>query len=390
MKRERSTPAAARVADGLLASRRALPIWSAQQELLREVASSPTLILTGDTGCGKTTQIPQFLHGAGYSARGIIGITQPRRVAAMSVAQRVAAEMGTQVGELVGYCVRFDDRSGPRTRIRYVTDGMLLREAMGDPLLSRYSVLIVDEAHERSLQTDVVLAILKAAQAARGLKAEPKPAEAEAEAGAEPPTVTAEPGATSITPRAKGAARRAAPPLKLLVMSATLELEVLCGHCPHPEPGPEPDPYPNPDPDPNPDPNPNPDPDQVFCGYFGGAPAVQVLGRAYPVQLMYAPEPQPDYVEAAVTTVLQLHMDAAPGDVLVFLTGQAGPAILAMALLTMALLTMALLTMALLTMANLQLGAQRCDRLAVAWLGLGLGLGLGTRLGIGIRIGLWF
>ena len=199
MKRER-TPAAARVADGLLASRRALPIWSAQQELLREVASSPTLILTGDTGCGKTTQIPQFLHAAGYSARGIIGITQPRRVAAMSVAQRVAAEMGTQVGELVGYCGRFDDRSGPRTRIRYVTDGMLLREAMGDPLLSRYSVLIVDEAHERSLQTDVVLAILKAAQAARALKEPP--------AEAEPPTTPAEPGATSITPRAKGAARR--------------------------------------------------------------------------------------------------------------------------------------------------------------------------------------
>ena len=184
MKRER-TPAAGRVADGLLASRRALPIWSAQKELLREVASSPTLILTGDTGCGKTTQIPQFLHAAGYSARGIIGITQPRRVAAMSVAQRVAAEMGTQVGELVGYCVRFDDRSGPRTRIRYVTDGMLLREAMSDPLLSRYSVLVVDEAHERSLQTDVVLAILKAAQAARAKKAV-GPSEAEPGTAAEP------------------------------------------------------------------------------------------------------------------------------------------------------------------------------------------------------------
>ena len=290
MKRER-TPAAGRVADGLLASRRALPIWSAQKELLREVASSPTLILTGDTGCGKTTQIPQFLHAAGYSARGIIGITQPRRVAAMSVAQRVAAEMGTQVGELVGYCVRFDDRSGPRTRIRYVTDGMLLREAMSDPLLSRYSVLVVDEAHERSLQTDVVLAILKAAQAARAKKAvgptEAEPTEAEP-TEAEPGTA-AEPSATGIAPRAKGAPRRAAPPLKLLVMSATLELE-------------------------------------VFCGYFGGAPAVQVLGRAYPVQLMYTPTPQPDYLEAAVTTVIQLHLDAAPGDVLVFLTGQAGAA----------------------------------------------------------------
>ena len=295
MKRER-TPAAGRVADGLLASRRALPIWSAQKELLREVASSPTLILTGDTGCGKTTQIPQFLHAAGYSARGIIGITQPRRVAAMSVAQRVAAEMGTQVGELVGYCVRFDDRSGPRTRIRYVTDGMLLREAMSDPLLSRYSVLVVDEAHERSLQTDVVLAILKAAQAARAKKAvgptEAEPTEAEpteAEPTEAEPGTAAEPSATGIAPRAKGAPRRAAPPLKLLVMSATLELA-------------------------------------VFCGYFGGAPAVQVLGRAYPVQLMYTPTPQPDYLEAAVTTVIQLHLDAPPGDVLVFLTGQVGSA----------------------------------------------------------------
>ena len=230
MKRER-TPAAARTADGLLASRRALPIWSAKQALLQEVASSPTVILTGDTGCGKTTQIPQFLHAAGYSALGMIGVTQPRRVAAMSVAQRVAAEMGTQVGELVGYCVRFDDRSGPRTRIRYLTDGMLLREAMGDPLLSRYSVLIVDEAHERSLQTDVVLAILKAAQVARA-KAAPK-AEPSAEPAAEPtaePTVEPRGAGTLAVPARSRGSRRPTPPLKLLVMSATLELEVCCGY----------------------------------------------------------------------------------------------------------------------------------------------------------------
>ena len=123
-------PTAAASSEEILATRRALPMWEARENFLKEVAAAPTLILTGDTGCGKTTQIPQFLHAAGYSAHGVIGITQPRRVAAMSVAQRVSVEMGTRLGETVGYCVRFDDRSGPRTRIRYVTDGMLLREAM--------------------------------------------------------------------------------------------------------------------------------------------------------------------------------------------------------------------------------------------------------------------
>jgi HrpA-like RNA helicase len=254
MKRKRpaAAPAApATTPPNVLPSHGALPIRSARLAFLHEMSNSPTVILTGDTGCGKTTQIPQYLHTAGYGTRGMIGITQPRRVAAMSVAHRVAAEMGARVGELVGYCVRFDDCSGPRTRIRYLTDGMLLREALGDPLLSRYAVLVIDEAHERSLQTDVVLAILKAAQAARAA-AEPPP-----------PNHTTAAGRPPCQP--------APPPLKLLVMSATLELD-------------------------------------AFCAYFSGAPAVQVLGRAHPVQLMYVPEPQPDYVEAAVTTVLQLHV----------------------------------------------------------------------------------
>ena len=141
------------------------------QALLAAVAASPTLVLTGETGCGKTTQIPQFLLAAGYAERGIIGITQPRRVAAMSVAKRVSEEMGVELGSRVGYSVRFDDCSSSETRLRYLTDGMLLREAIADPLLRRYAIVIVDEAHERSLQTDMMLAILKRAQAARAAPA---------------------------------------------------------------------------------------------------------------------------------------------------------------------------------------------------------------------------
>lgn len=231
----------------LQAARQRLPIWTARGSLLKEVAASSTLVLTGETGSGKTTQIPQFLYAAGYtSSSGMIGITQPRRVAALTVAQRVADEMGSTLGGTVGYSVRFDDRTSAATRIKYLTDGMLLREAMLDADLKRYALLIVDEAHERSLQTDVMLAVLKTAQARRA------------------------------------ATKR---PLKLLVMSATLEVD-------------------------------------LFCDFFPRAPAVQLLGRTFPVQVLYTEEPQADYVEAALRTVMQIHVEETAGDVLVFLSGQ--------------------------------------------------------------------
>ena len=122
----------------LQAARQRLPIWTARGSLLKEVAASSTLVLTGETGSGKTTQIPQFLYAAGYtSSSGMIGITQPRRVAALTVAQRVADEMGSTLGGTVGYSVRFDDRTSAATRIKYLTDGMLLREAMLDADLKR-------------------------------------------------------------------------------------------------------------------------------------------------------------------------------------------------------------------------------------------------------------
>jgi pre-mRNA-splicing factor ATP-dependent RNA helicase DHX16 len=115
-----------------------------------------------ETGSGKTTQLPQYLHEAGYTANGTkIGCTQPRRVAAMSVAARVAEEMGTKVGYEVGYSIRFEDCTSDKTVLKYMTDGMLLREFLTEPDLAGYSALIIDEAHERTLSTDILFALVK-------------------------------------------------------------------------------------------------------------------------------------------------------------------------------------------------------------------------------------
>ncbi|ERF74662.1 ATP-dependent RNA helicase DHX35 [Endocarpon pusillum Z07020] len=139
-----------------------LPIARHRESLLYAVEQFPVLIVIGQTGSGKTTQLPQFLEEAGWSGNGkVIGVTQPRRVAAVTVATRVAEEMRCDVGEEVGYSIRFEDKTSAKTRIKFLTDGLLLREALMDPLLSRYSVIMVDEAHERSLSTDVLLGVLK-------------------------------------------------------------------------------------------------------------------------------------------------------------------------------------------------------------------------------------
>ncbi|KAH9370997.1 hypothetical protein HPB48_019076 [Haemaphysalis longicornis] len=147
--------------------RKALPIFAVRHELVRVVKQRDCVILIGETACGKTTQLPQYLHATGFTKRGIIGITQPRRVAAVTVADRVAMEMGVNLGDLVGYSVRFDDTTSNATRIKYLTDGMLLREALLDPLLQRYSVIVLDEAHERTINTDILFGIVKSAQEER-------------------------------------------------------------------------------------------------------------------------------------------------------------------------------------------------------------------------------
>ncbi|XP_077142099.1 pre-mRNA-splicing factor ATP-dependent RNA helicase DHX16-like isoform X1 [Ranitomeya variabilis] len=142
--------------------RRSLPVFPYRSELLQAIADHQILIIEGETGSGKTTQIPQYLHEEGYTQKGKkIGCTQPRRVAAMSVAARVAQEMSVKLGNEVGYSIRFEDCTSERTVLKYMTDGMLLREFLTEPDLAGYSVVIIDEAHERTLHTDVLFGLIK-------------------------------------------------------------------------------------------------------------------------------------------------------------------------------------------------------------------------------------
>lgn len=209
---------------------------------------SQILVFVGETGSGKTTQIPQFVlfDDLPHFQNKMVACTQPRRVAAMSVAQRVAEEMDVSLGEEVGYSIRFEDKTSPKTILKYMTDGMLLREAMNDHNLSRYSTIILDEAHERTLATDILMGLLK-----------------------------------------EVAVRR--PDLKIIIMSATLDA-------------------------------------QKFQRYFSihnmEAPLLAVPGRTHPVEIFYTPEPERDYVEAAIRTVLQIHATEPEGDILLFLTGE--------------------------------------------------------------------
>ncbi len=236
----------------ILKTRLKLPVYQFKEKLIEKVAKNQIVVVEGETGSGKTTQIPQFLVEAGYAEQGtsMVTCTQPRRVAATSIAARVADEMDVALGEEVGYTIRFEDMSDyNRTVLKFQTDGMLLREAMSDPLLTRYSVIVLDEAHERTLATDVLMGLL--------MEVLPKRTKS-SEAGE----------------------------LKIVVMSATLDAE-------------------------------------KFQEYFGNAPLMKVPGRTFPVEIFYTAKPERNYVEAAVRTTLQIHQCEGPGDILVFLTGEA-------------------------------------------------------------------
>ncbi|KIJ37600.1 hypothetical protein M422DRAFT_33691, partial [Sphaerobolus stellatus SS14] len=233
----------------ILEGRKKLPVFAQMKEFYEQFSENQIMVMVGETGSGKTTQIPQFAvySDLPHTKGKMIACTQPRRVAAMSVAKRVADEMDVQLGKQVGYSIRFEDMTEPGTTfLKYMTDGMLLREAMNDPSLSRYSTIILDEAHERTLATDILMGLLK--------------------------KVTRE--------RAD---------LKLIVMSATLDA-------------------------------------LKFQKYFGSpekpAPLFKVPGRTHPVEVFYTQEPEPDYVEAAIRTVLMIHRAEEPGDILLFLTGE--------------------------------------------------------------------
>ncbi|KAE9549300.1 hypothetical protein FO519_007481, partial [Halicephalobus sp. NKZ332] len=138
-----------------------LPVFAVRQSILNVIRDNTVVIIVGETGSGKTTQLTQYLYESGYGKSGMIGCTQPRRVAAMSVAARVSDEMGVPLGDEVGYAIRFEDKTSEKTMIKYMTDGILLRECLSDPDLDNYSVVIMDEAHERSVNTDVLFGLLR-------------------------------------------------------------------------------------------------------------------------------------------------------------------------------------------------------------------------------------
>ncbi|XP_064193712.1 putative pre-mRNA-splicing factor ATP-dependent RNA helicase PRP1 isoform X3 [Anguilla rostrata] len=230
----------------ILKKRLQLPVWEYRERFADILNRHQSFVLVGETGSGKTTQIPQWcvdmVRALPGPKRGV-ACTQPRRVAAMSVAQRVADEMDVMLGQEVGYSIRFEDCSSAKTILKYMTDGMLLREAMNDPLLERYGVIILDEAHERTLATDILMGVLKEV----------------------------------VRQRAD---------LKVIVMSATLDAG-------------------------------------KFQVYFDSCPLLTIPGRTHPVEIFYTPEPERDYLEAAIRTVIQIHMcEEEEGDVLLFLTGQ--------------------------------------------------------------------
>jgi HrpA-like RNA helicase len=165
----------------------------ARDMIIKEVKDNACVVIVGETGSGKTTQIPQYLLESGLAAHGTIAVTQPRRVAAINLAKRVADEVGTTLGQKVGYSIRFDDTSSKDSMIKYMTDGIMLRELLSDRLLLRYSVIILDEAHERTLRTDILFGMVKSIQKQR----------------------------QDLI--AKG--RRDIQPLKIVIMSATLDAE---------------------------------------------------------------------------------------------------------------------------------------------------------------------
>jgi ATP-dependent helicase HrpA len=138
-----------------------LPISARGEDIIQLIRQHQVVVIAGETGSGKTTQLPKLCLAAGRGEAGMIGCTQPRRLAARSVARRVAEELGTQVGDIVGFQVRFNDQVSERSLIKFMTDGILLAETQGDPWLSAYDTIIIDEAHERSLNIDFLLGYLK-------------------------------------------------------------------------------------------------------------------------------------------------------------------------------------------------------------------------------------
>lgn len=307
----------------LLKQRELLPIWEHQHDLRQALRETNILVMLGETGSGKSTQIGQFLASEPWVRKhrikdfktgrevlvgGCIAITQPRRVAAVNLARRVAQEMGVHLGEDVGYTVRFDNKSNPeKTRIKFLTDGMLLQEMLHDPLLKRYSAVVVDEAHERTVGTDLVMGFLRglvygARGGEKGLKLVVMSATIEVGRMArffEKENNVLDGEATN----GKGNEFVVNGVNKALEKSSVSEEEFTGCHI-----------------DSDDDDKEASDSEEEVSSTVA---KFQVPGRQFPIEIYHAPEPVADYVDAALRTVFQIHYgEPMPGDILVFLTGQ--------------------------------------------------------------------
>uniref|UniRef100_A0A5B7BJH8 RNA helicase n=1 Tax=Davidia involucrata TaxID=16924 RepID=A0A5B7BJH8_DAVIN len=256
--------------------RKDLPIVMMEQEIMEAINENTSIIICGETGCGKTTQVPQFLYEAGFSSNksnfrsGIIGVTQPRRVAVLATAKRVSFELGLRLGKEVGFQVRHDKRIGDSCSIKFMTDGILLREVQSDFLLKRYSVIILDEAHERSLNTDILIGMLSRIIQQRQIIYEEQQRK----------VISGE----RISPESKIS------PLKLVLMSATLRVE------------------------------------DFVSGrrlFHNPPPVIEVPTRQYPVTIHFSKRTEiVDYIGQAYKKVLSIHKRLPAGGILVFVTGQ--------------------------------------------------------------------
>jgi len=234
-----------------------LPVSQRAEDIARLIRDHQVVIVSGETGSGKTTQLPKICLALGRGERGLIGHTQPRRIAARAVATRIAQELGSEVGAVVGYKVRFTDQTKPEAFVKLMTDGILLAETQGDPLLGAYDTIIIDEAHERSLNIDFLLGYLK-----------------------------------QLLPKR--------PDLKVIVTSATLDADRFARH---------------------------------FGTAENPAPAIEVSGRMYPVEIRYRPlgsasqdangeADDEEELEDAIVDAVEDLWRGGPGDILVFLPGE--------------------------------------------------------------------
>lgn len=264
-------------------ARMQLPVCSSEQEIMESIIENDVIILCGETGSGKTTQVPQFLYEAGYGhpdhpqCSGRIGVTQPRRVAAVSTAKRVAEELNVGFGSKghVGYQIRYDaEHVGDQTRIKFMTDGILLKEIQQDFLLRQYSILLLDEAHERNVNTDILIGLLSRIAPLRAQMARE------------------EQEAFELLTKQEQAQQQRTPlqPLKLVVMSATLRVEDFTQN------------------------------ERLFPT---PPPVLRVDARQYPVTVHFNKRTELDnYVDEAYKKVMKIHKKLPEGGVLVFLTGQ--------------------------------------------------------------------